>query len=59
LKLIAQDIGEHFETRLETITGKAMVVGMSRRICVELYREIVALRPGRWDERLKASAPAT
>jgi type I site-specific restriction-modification system R (restriction) subunit len=45
LKLIAQDIIEHFETRLEAMTGKAMVVCMSRRICVELYREIVALRP--------------
>jgi type I restriction enzyme R subunit len=45
LKLIAQDIVEHFETRLEAMAGKAMVVCMSRRICVELYREIVALRP--------------
>jgi type I restriction enzyme R subunit len=45
LKLIAQDIVEHFETRLEAMDGKAMVVCMSRRICVELYREIVALRP--------------
>jgi type I restriction enzyme R subunit len=45
LKLIAADIVEHFERRLEAMAGKAMVVGMSRRICVELYREIVALRP--------------
>jgi type I restriction enzyme R subunit len=45
LKQIAQDIVGHFETRLEAMTGKAMVVCMSRRICVELYREIVALRP--------------
>jgi type I restriction enzyme, R subunit len=45
LKLIAADIVEHFETRLEAMDGKAMVVCMSRRICVELYREIVALRP--------------
>ena len=45
LKLIAEDIVEHFETRLEAMDGKAMVVCMSRRICVELYREIVALRP--------------
>jgi type I restriction enzyme, R subunit len=45
LKLIAKDIIEHFETRLEAMVGKAMVVCMSRRICVELYREIVALRP--------------
>ncbi|WDT72990.1 MAG: type I restriction endonuclease subunit R [Candidatus Manganitrophus sp.] len=45
LKLIAKDIVEHFERRLEAMEGKAMVVCMSRRICVELYREIVRLRP--------------
>ena len=45
LKLIAKDVVEHFERRLEAMEGKAMVVCMSRRICVELYREITALRP--------------
>jgi type I restriction enzyme R subunit len=45
LKIVAQDIVEHFERRLEAMDGKAMVVCMSRRICVELYREIVKLRP--------------
>ncbi len=48
IKLIARDLVEHFENRLSTIDGKAMIVCMSRRICVELYREIAALRPG-WD----------
>jgi type I restriction enzyme R subunit len=51
LKLIAKDIVEHFERRLEVLEGKAMIVCMSRRICVELYREIVALRPGWAGER--------
>jgi len=37
---------EHFDRRLEAMDGKAMVVCMSRRICVALYRAIVALRPG-------------
>jgi type I restriction enzyme R subunit len=46
LKLVARDLIEHFERRLEAMNGKAMVVCMSRRICVELHREIVALRPG-------------
>ncbi len=46
LRLVAQDIVEHFEKRLEALDGKAMVVCMSRRICVELYRELVRLRPG-------------
>jgi type I restriction enzyme R subunit len=45
LQLVARDIVEHFERRLEAMDGKAMVVCMSRRICVELHREIVALRP--------------
>ena len=46
LKQVAQDIVTHFEQRLETLDGKAMVVCMSRRICVDLYRELVRLRPG-------------
>jgi len=50
LALVAQDIVEHFEKRLEALDGKAMVVCMSRRICVELYREIVRLRPDWHDE---------
>lgn len=45
LKLIARDLVDHFEDRLAAMDGKAMVVCMSRRICVELYREIAALRP--------------
>ena len=45
LKLVAQDIVAHFEDRIEAMDGKAMVVCMSRRICVDLYRELVHLRP--------------
>ena len=45
LKLVAQDIVAHFEDRIEAMDGKAMVVCMSRRICVVLYRELVRLRP--------------
>jgi type I restriction enzyme R subunit len=45
LKLIARDLVEHFDNRLATMDGKAMIVCMSRRICVELYRELVMLRP--------------
>jgi len=45
VKLIAKDIVEHFEKRLDASFGKAMVVAMSRRIAVQLYQEIVALRP--------------
>ena len=45
LKLVAQDIVEHFEKRLDALEGKGMIVCMSRRICVELYRELASLRP--------------
>ncbi len=45
LKQIAKDMINHFEQRLDVLEGKAMVVCMSRRICIELYREIVDLRP--------------
>ena len=45
LALIAADLVEHFEKRLEAMDGKAMIVCMSRRICVELYDAIVKLRP--------------
>ena len=42
---IAADLVAHFERRLETLEGKGMVVCMSRRICVDLYNAIAALRP--------------
>ena len=45
IKLIARDLVDHFENRLAIMDGKAMVVCMSRRICVDLYREIAALWP--------------
>lgn len=45
LALVAADLVQHFEAREAALSGKAMVVCMSRRICVELYRAIVQLRP--------------
>lgn len=45
IKLIAKDIVDHFEKRVEIMDGKAMIVCMSRRICIDLYNEIVKLRP--------------
>ena len=45
LKQVAQDIVNHYEQRMEALEGKAMVVCMSRRICIDLYRELVRLRP--------------
>jgi type I restriction enzyme R subunit len=46
LGLIADDLIRHFEQRLEVIDGKAMIVCMSRRICYDLYNQIIARRPG-------------
>ena len=45
LELVARDIVEHFEKRLEAMDGKGMIVCMSRRIAVELYNKIIKLRP--------------
>lgn len=45
LRLIAEDLVEHFERRYEAMSGKAMVVCTNRRICVDLYNEVIRLRP--------------
>jgi len=45
VRQVAGDIVEHFSQRLDVLEGKAMVVCMSRRICVDLHRELVRLRP--------------
>jgi type I restriction enzyme R subunit len=45
LALIARDLVEHYEKRSQAMVGKAMIVVMSRRIAVELYKEIAQLRP--------------
>ncbi len=46
LVMVAKDLVEHFEDRVVGMEGKAMIVCMSRRICVALYNEIIGLRPG-------------
>jgi len=50
IEVIAKDLVEHYERRLEAMDGKAMVVCMSRRICVDLYNAIIKLRPHWHDE---------
>ncbi|MCW8450625.1 type I restriction endonuclease subunit R [Legionella quinlivanii] len=45
IKQVAADLISHFEERNKAQYGKAMIVGMSRDICVHLYNEIIALRP--------------
>ena len=50
LRLVAEDIVAHFDERTEAMQGKAMVVCMSRRICVDLHDELVRLRPDWHDD---------
>lgn len=45
IKKLAEDIVNHYEEKAKTVDGKAMVVCMSRKICVDLYDEIIKLRP--------------
>lgn len=56
LKNIAHDIVEHFEARQQVFEGKAMIVAMSRRIAVELYDEIIKLRPDWHNDDLRKGA---
>ncbi len=50
VKKLAEDIVNHYEEKSKTIDGKAMIVCMSRRICVDLYDEIIKLRPDWHDD---------
>src|SRR5690554_2373837 len=45
ITLVAEDLVQHFEQRLEVLEGKGMIVCMSRRICFDLYNAIIKLRP--------------
>ena len=45
LTMVAADLVQHFEDRVAALDGKAMIVCMSRRICVALYNKLIALRP--------------
>lgn len=57
IALIAEDLVQHYERRVEAMDGKAMIVCMSRRICVDLYNAILKLRPdwaGTNDDNLEA-----
>ncbi|HRQ88385.1 MAG TPA: HsdR family type I site-specific deoxyribonuclease [Bacteroidia bacterium] len=53
LALIAADLVAHWEKRVEAMDGKAMIVCMSRRICVDLYNALIELRPEWEAETLK------
>lgn len=50
IQKVAEDLVSHFENRIAAMDGKAMIVGMSREVCVHLYNAIIALRPEWHDE---------
>ncbi len=56
IAVVAEDLVKHFERRVEAMEGKAMIAdsqcGMSRRICVDLYNALVAVRPEWADGRM-------
>jgi type I restriction enzyme, R subunit len=56
IKLVAEDIVQHFEKREAAMKGKAMIVCMSRRICVDLYDAIIRLRPEWHSDKLEEGA---
>jgi type I restriction enzyme R subunit len=45
LKQVAEDIVDHFEKRQQALDGKGMIVTYSRRIAIDLYQQIIAIRP--------------
>jgi type I restriction enzyme R subunit len=57
LKLVASDLVAHFEKRVEAMNGKAMIVCMSRRICIDIYNAIISLRPN-WAGAIDGDAEA-
>ena len=62
IAVIAEDLVQHYERRLEAMDGKAMVVCMSRRICVDLHNAIIKLRPdwaGAKDDEVEAEKAKT
>lgn len=51
IRRIAKDVVEHWENRLGILDGKAMIVCMSRRICIDIHNEIKKLRPEWYHEK--------
>jgi type I restriction enzyme R subunit len=56
LKEVAEDLVAHFEGRIELLDGKAMIVCMSREICVNMYNAITEVKPEWHSEDPKVGA---
>ncbi len=50
LRIVAEDIASHLHERTTAMAGKAMIVCMSRRICIDLYRELRRMKPDWHDD---------
>lgn len=50
---LVKDIIKHYEqNRAQELTGKAMIVALTRSIAIKIYRRMLELRPG-WTEKVK------
>ncbi len=52
LEMLAKDIISHYEQRQDILNGKAMIVCMSRKIAINLYKEILNIKPN-YNEKIK------
>lgn len=52
LEMLSKDIIEHYEQREDILNGKAMIVCMTRKIAIDLYKEIIEKRP-EWKDKIK------
>lgn len=58
IDMLAEDIITHYEDRQYVLTGKAMIVCMTRRIAINLYKKILEKRPN-WDKKVKVVLTAS
>lgn len=58
LNMLADDIIAHYEDRQYVLTGKAMIVCMTRRIAINLYKKLIEKRPD-WDKKVKVVLTAS
>ena len=58
LSMLADDIIAHYEDRQYVLTGKAMIVCMTRRIAINLYKKLLERRP-EWDKKVKVVLTAS
>ncbi len=58
INMLAEDIIEHYEDRQYVLTGKAMIVCMTRKIAIKLYNTILKKRP-EWKNKVKVVLTAS